>query len=238
MTRDVLQALVDAGDHAGLAAAMGEPLTFGTAGIRGEVGPGSGRMNRATVIRTTSGLAAHLVSKHDGPPERPVALGFDARPDSRNFAEDTAGVLAAAGIAVRFFPEVTPTPLVAFAAKHLEAPAAVVITASHNPPADNGYKVYDGNAAQIIPPTDIEIADAIADVGSAAEVPRIERCVRRRFRPGHPDARRHRGCLRERAERSRDPIRRHPIWRSSTPRSMGWAVTRWPVSSTRPTTVV
>ena len=166
--------MVEARDQAGLAAAMGEPLTFGTAGIRGEVGPGSGRMNRATVIRTTGGLAAHLVSKHNGPPEQPVALGFDARPDSRTFAEDTAGVLAAAGIAVRFFPGVTPTPLVAFAAKHLEAPAAVVITASHNPPADNGYKVYDGNAAQIIPPTDIEIAAAIAEVGSATDVPRIE----------------------------------------------------------------
>ena len=153
---------------------MGEPLTFGTAGIRGEVGPGSGRMNRATVIRTTRGLADHLITKHSGPPERPVALGFDARPDSRTFAEDTAGVLAAAGIGVRFFPEVTPTPLVAFAAKHLDAPAAVVITASHNPPADNGYKVYDRNAAQIIPPTDAEIAAAIVRVGPAAEVPRIE----------------------------------------------------------------
>ena len=173
-TREELQALVDASDQAGLAAAMGEPLTFGTAGIRGVVGPGSGRMNRAIVIRTTSGLATHLVAKHKGPPEHPVALGFDARPDSRTFAEDTAGVLAAAGIAVRFFPDVTPTPLVAFAAKHLGAPAAVVITASHNPPADNGYKVYDANAAQIIPPTDVEIANAIAEVGSAAEVPRIE----------------------------------------------------------------
>jgi phosphomannomutase len=173
-TREALQAMVEAGDQAGLAAAMAEPLTFGTAGIRGEVGSGSGRMNRATVIRTTGGLAAYLVSKHNGPPQQPVALGFDARPDSRNFAEDTAGVLAAAGIAVRFFAEVTPTPLVAFAAKHLEAPAAVVITASHNPPADNGYKVYDGNAAQIISPTDIEIAAAIAAVGSATEVPRIE----------------------------------------------------------------
>ena len=173
-TRQALQAMVEAGDQAGLTSVMGEPLTFGTAGIRGEVGPGSGRMNRATVIRTTGGLVAHLVSKHNGPPEQPVALGFDARPDSRNFAEDTAGVLAAAGIAVRFFPDVMPTPLVAFAAKHLDAPAAVVITASHNPPADNGYKVYDGNAAQIIPPTDVEIAAAIAKVGSAAEVPRIE----------------------------------------------------------------
>lgn len=153
---------------------MGEPLTFGTAGIRGQVGPGPGRMNRATVIRTTKGLADHLLGKHHGTPEHSVALGFDARPDSRIFAEDVAGVLAAAGIGVRYFPQVTPTPLVAFAAKHLAAPTAVVITASHNPPADNGYKVYDGNAAQIIPPTDSEIATAIARVAPAAEVPRIE----------------------------------------------------------------
>ena len=173
-TREALQALVDDGDRDGLADAMGEPLTFGTAGIRGEVGPGSGRMNRATVIRTTRGLANHLIAKHLGPPERAVALGYDARPDSRGFAEDTAGVLAAAGIRVSFFSEVTPTPLVAFAAKHLAAPAAVVITASHNPPADNGYKVYDGNAAQIIPPTDAEIASAIAGVGLATDAPRID----------------------------------------------------------------
>ena len=173
-TRQALQALVDAGDRAGLAGAMGEPLTFGTAGIRGEVGPGSGRMNRATVIRTTRGLADHLIAKHNGPPQQPVAVGYDARPDSFTFAEDAVGVLAAAGIAVRYFPKVTPTPLVAFAAKHLGAPAAVIITASHNPPADNGYKVYDGNAAQIIPPTDAEIAAAIARVGPATGVPRIE----------------------------------------------------------------
>ena len=173
-TRKSLQALVEANDEEELAKAMGEPLTFGTAGIRGEVGPGSGRMNRATVIRTTRGLAEHLLSRHDGSPSNPVALGFDARPDSRTFAEDAAGVLAAAGIAVRYYPEVIPTPLVAFAAKHLDAPAAVVITASHNPPADNGYKVYDSNAAQIIPPTDADIAAAIAQVGAAADVPRIE----------------------------------------------------------------
>jgi phosphomannomutase len=173
-TRNALQAIVDADDQDGLQAAIGEPLAFGTAGIRGEVGPGPGRMNRATVIRTTAGLAKHLLTRHGAPPDRAVALGFDARPDSMTFAEDTAGVLAAAGIRVRFFPEVTPTPLVAFAAKHLDAPAAVVITASHNPPADNGYKVYDANAAQIISPTDLEISDAISRVGLAADVPRVE----------------------------------------------------------------
>ena len=97
-TRDALRAIVDAGDRSAIADAMGEPLTFGTAGIRGEVGPGSGRMNRATVIRTTRGLADHLIDEPRRPTRAPVALGFDARPDSRKFAEDTAGVLAAAGI--------------------------------------------------------------------------------------------------------------------------------------------
>jgi phosphomannomutase len=173
VTRAALTDLISARDLPGLERAMGAPLTFGTAGIRGEVGPGCARMNRATVIRTTRGLADYLIDIHHGVPTAPVVVGFDARPDSRAFAEDTAGVLAAAGLAVRFFPEVTPTPIVAFSAKHLGAPAAVVITASHNPPADNGYKVYAGNAAQIIPPTDTEIAERIAQVGPAAQVPRI-----------------------------------------------------------------
>jgi phosphomannomutase len=173
-TREALQAAVDANDEVELSRAMGTPLTFGTAGIRGEVGPGCSRMNRATVIRTTRGLADHLIARQGGTPGNPVIVGFDARPDSRAFAEDVAGVLAGAGIAVVFFPEVTPTPLVAFAAKHLEAPAAVVITASHNPPADNGYKVYGGNAAQIIPPTDSEIAASIGEVGPAVEVPTVD----------------------------------------------------------------
>jgi phosphomannomutase len=174
VTRAALTDLISARDLPSLERAMGAPLTFGTAGIRGEVGPGCGRINRATVIRTTRGLADYLIDVHHGVPSAPVVIGFDARPDSRVFAEDTAGVLAAAGFAVRFFPEVTPTPIVAFSAKHLGAPAAVVITASHNPPADNGYKVYAGNAAQIIPPPDTDIAERIALVGPAARVPRID----------------------------------------------------------------
>ena len=173
-TKAELSRLVEAGDSEELQQAMGTPLMFGTAGIRGVVGAGSGRMNRATVIRTTKGLADYLIAEHDGIPTTPVLLGFDARPDSRRFAEDAAGVLAAAGIAVRYFPEVTPTPLVAFAAKHLGAPAAIVVTASHNPPADNGYKVYGANAAQIVPPTDIAISKAIDAVGSASDIPRVE----------------------------------------------------------------
>jgi phosphomannomutase len=173
-TRSALQELVDSADLPGLEKAMGATLSFGTAGIRGEVGPGSNRMNRSVVIRTTRGLADYLIQQNNGQPDAPVILGFDARPSSRRFAEDVAGVLAAAGIQVAFFPEVTPTPLVAYMAKHVAAPAAVVITASHNPPADNGYKVYGANAAQIIPPVDTGIAEAIAKIGPAVEVQRLE----------------------------------------------------------------
>lgn len=173
-TADALRRLIDAGDEPALQRAMGEPLSFGTAGIRGVVGPGPGQMNRAVVIRTTRGLVDFLIDREKGVPTRPVIVGFDARPTSKGFAEDTVGVLAAAGIPTVFFPEYTPTPLVSFTAKEMGAVAAVVVTASHNPPADNGYKVYDSNAAQIIPPTDAAIANAISDVGPANAVPRIE----------------------------------------------------------------
>jgi phosphomannomutase len=166
-TRAELEAVVDSGDESELTSRMDTVLTFGTAGIRGEVGAGPGRMNRAVVIRTTYGLAAYL-----GETTRPVIVGFDARPTSRQFAEDTAGVLAAAGIAVRYFPTVTPTPLVAFAAKHLGAAAAVVVTASHNPPADNGYKVYGPDAVQIVAPVDEAIQSEIESAPGAKDVPR------------------------------------------------------------------
>lgn len=171
-TRQALAAALDRGDTAELHRAVGAALEFGTAGIRGEVGPGSARMNRAVVIRTTAGLAATLAARHPSP--GPVVVGYDARPTSKRFAEDAVGVLAAAGIPVLVFPEPAPTPLVAFAARELVAVAAIVITASHNPPADNGYKVYAENAAQIIPPYDTEIAAAISAVGAANRVGRVE----------------------------------------------------------------
>lgn len=165
-----LQRVIDSGDEAALESRMNTVLSFGTAGIRGEVGSGPGRMNRAVVIRTTFGLASYL-----GDVDRPVVVGFDARPTSRQFAEDTAGVLAAAGISVVYFPEVTPTPLVAFTAKHVGAAAAVVVTASHNPPADNGYKVYGSDASQIVSPVDEEIQAAIDRAPAARDIPRVER---------------------------------------------------------------
>lgn len=169
-TRAELEALLDPRDDSELAARMDTTLTFGTAGIRGKVGAGPGRMNRAVVIRTTHGLATFV-----GDTTRPVVVGFDARPTSRQFAEDTAGVLAAAGIPVRYFPKVTPTPLVAYAAKHLGAAAAVVVTASHNPPADNGYKVYGSDATQIVAPVDVAIQRGIEVAPPARLVPRLER---------------------------------------------------------------
>jgi len=171
-TRRELESIVAAGDIEELEARMGATLQFGTAGIRGEVGAGSGRMNRAVVIRTTAGLASYLAAR--GRTGLPVVLGYDARTSSRRFAADAAGVLVAAGFEVRYFERTAPTPLVAFAARDLGATAAVVVTASHNPPADNGYKVYDANGAQIVPPVDGEIAAAIAAVGPANRVPRAD----------------------------------------------------------------
>lgn len=174
-TRDALRALLDGEDLEQLSDHVGAELSFGTAGLRGAVGPGPNRMNRAVVIRTTRGLADHLLADVPDARARGVVVGFDARIDSERFAADVVGVLAAAGLPVRWFPTPQPTPLVAYAQKALDAAAAVVVTASHNPPADNGYKVYAEGAAQIVPPTDAAIAAAIGRVGPAAEVPRVER---------------------------------------------------------------
>lgn len=175
-TRFELEALLAAGDHVELSERMAGSLAFGTAGLRGVVEAGSNRMNRAVVIRTTRGLADYLLAR-DPDSEAPVVVGADARLSSKSFLEDTIGVLAAAGIPVRCFDEPTPTPVVAYASRMLAARAAIVVTASHNPPADNGYKVYDSNGAQIIPPVDTDIAAAIGNVGAATEVPRIRNAL-------------------------------------------------------------
>lgn len=173
-TRAELGQIIASGDREELEARMNTVLEFGTAGIRGQVGAGPGRMNRAVVIRTTYGLARFLKAEHGGEASSRVVVGFDARPSSRQFAEDTAGVLAGAGISVLYFPDYVPTPIVAYAAKHLKSIAAVVVTASHNPPADNGYKVYGSQASQIVPPVDSAIQQGIEDAPGAAEIPRVE----------------------------------------------------------------
>ena len=171
ITREELEALIDARDVDALRDPFGGALEFGTAGLRGVVGPGPNRMNRAVVIRTSRGLADYLLANVDDAATRGVVVGFDGRHDSERFARDTVGVLAAAGLPVRWFPTPQPTPLVAYAQKVLGAAAGVVITASHNPPEYNGYKVYAEGAAQIVPPTDRAIAAAIDAVGPAAQVP-------------------------------------------------------------------
>ena len=174
ITRAELLDIARSGDPAVLEDLMSGALEFGTAGLRGRVGPGPDRMNRAVVIRTTRALVDHLLATDAQVHQRGIVVGFDARPDSERFALDAAGVIAAAGVTVHLFPTHQPTPLCAFAQRHLDASAAIVITASHNPPADNGYKVYVEGAAQIVPPTDTAIAAAIGQVGPASAVARIE----------------------------------------------------------------
>jgi len=173
VTRAELEGLLDSADLATLEDVVGGGLTFGTAGLRGRVGPGPNRMNRAVVIRATRGLVDHLLATDPTASERGVVVAFDARHDSERFAHDVAGVVAAAGMRVHRFPTHQPTPIGAFAQKELDAAACVVVTASHNPPDDNGYKVYVEGAAQIVPPTDVAIAAAIDAVGPAGDVPRV-----------------------------------------------------------------
>ncbi|MGQ0838368.1 phospho-sugar mutase [Actinokineospora sp.] len=151
---------------------MAGPLTFGTAGLRGPVRAGPNGMNRAVVIRTTAGLAAWLTA--NGHAGGTVIVGRDARHGSETFFADAAGVLAAAGFDVRALPHPLPTPVVAFAVRKFGAVAGVQITASHNPPADNGYKLYLDAGAQLVPPADREIEAAIRGVPAAVSVPRAD----------------------------------------------------------------
>ena len=147
-------------------------LEFGTAGLRGVLGAGPNRMNRAVVARATWGLAQALLDGVPKAAERGVVVGGDARRLSREMSEDVASILAAAGIRVVLFRAPVPTPLVGFAVKRLRAAGGVVVTASHNPPEYNGYKVYWENAAQIVPPVDERIAAAIARAPAARDVKR------------------------------------------------------------------
>lgn len=160
----------DPAAHDELADRMAGSLKFGTAGLRGPVRAGPNGMNRAVVIRTTAGVATWLnANGHAG---ELVVVGRDARHGSEAFAADAAGVLAAAGFDVRLLDRPLPTPVLAFAVGHLNAAAGIQITASHNPAPDNGYKLYDSTASQIIPPADSEIEAAIAQAPAARAIPR------------------------------------------------------------------
>ncbi|WP_330149656.1 phospho-sugar mutase [Shewanella xiamenensis] len=167
-TQAQLQALIDTGNDAELEARFAGRLEFGTAGLRGVVGAGPMGMNRLVIRQTSAGLGAYLLEQIKDAAERGVVIGYDGRHDSRTFAHDTASVLTAMGIKVRLTAKVAPTPLVAFGVKHFNAAAGIVVTASHNPPQYNGYKVYWENGAQIIPPHDSGIAAKIEQAATQA----------------------------------------------------------------------
>ncbi|MFI6900023.1 phospho-sugar mutase [Nonomuraea sp. NPDC050394] len=164
-TRAELSDLIERADLGTLTARFGAKLEFGTAGLRGELGAGPNRMNRVTVMRAAAGLAAVLG------PGKHVVIGYDARYKSDVFARDTAAVLTGAGIHASLLPRPLPTPVLAFAVRHLGADAGVTVTASHNPPRDNGYKVYWNDGSQIVPPVDGQISAAIDAVGRVDGLP-------------------------------------------------------------------
>jgi phosphomannomutase len=174
-TRAEIESLLSSPDGRLLRERFGTTLRFGTAGLRAPMGAGPNRMNRVVVRRATAGLMSHLG------PDATVVIGHDARRNSAVFALDAARVVAAAGGRALLLPPLVPTPVLAFAVRHLGADAGVMCTASHNPPEDNGYKLYLGDGAQVVPPVDDEIAAAIGSrdteaVEVAAEDdPRIER---------------------------------------------------------------
>ena len=183
-TRAELRALIAAADSGDAAAAadlddrFSARLAFGTAGLRGELGAGSNRMNRVLVAQAAAGLAAY-VRERAGEVESPVVVvGYDGRRNSHVFAQDSAEIFAGAGLRAILLPRLLPTPVLAYAVRHLGAAAGVMVTASHNPPNDNGYKVYLGgpdDGSQIVAPADAEIAahiERVAALGDISTLPR------------------------------------------------------------------
>lgn len=169
--------LLEAEDWAELADRFSGPLEFGTAGLRGILGAGPNRMNRAVVLRTTAGLARYLKKNVPDAARRGVVVGCDARRMSDEFVLDVASVLAAEGVVAWVFSSPVPTPLTAFATLKLQAAAGVMVTASHNPPEYNGYKVYWENGAQIIPPHDGGIAAEIEKVEPVCDVKTVSKAA-------------------------------------------------------------
>ena len=150
-------------------------LEFGTAGLRGELAAGPNRMNRVLVAQAAAGFAAYLLDREKHPS---VVIGYDGRKNSRVFATDTAELMAGAGVRAVILPRLLPTPVLAFAVRHLAVSAGIMVTASHNPPNDNGYKVYlggDDGGSQIVPPVDAEIEAQIQRVAATQKVPDLPR---------------------------------------------------------------
>lgn len=174
-TRAELQALIDSNDLVEIGDRFSERLQFGTAGLRGALGAGPNRMNRVVVAQAAAGLAAYLLARESKPS---VVVGYDARHNSAVFASDTAEIMAGAGVTAHLLPTCLPTPVLAFAIRHLGVSAGVMVTASHNPPQDNGYKVYLADSSQIVPPADSDISDQIDAVGPVHDLPRSQDYVR------------------------------------------------------------
>lgn len=172
--RAELTDLLDRGRTAELAERFAGELRFGTAGLRGRLGAGPSRINRATVRRASAGLARYLLDSFPDARDAGVVVGYDARHGSPDLAREAARVIAGAGLCARLMPRATPTPVLAFAVRALSCAAGVMITASHNPAPDNGYKVYAADGAQIVPPGDAEIMAAIDVVDGIAELPLAE----------------------------------------------------------------
>lgn len=172
-SRQQLQAM--AGDSEMIESCFGGELAFGTGGMRGLIGPGLNRFNRYIVRRATQGLADYINSLHPAPAAKKVAIAYDTRQYSREFSEDAALTLAANGITALLFDGVRPTPELSFAVRELGCAAGIVITASHNPSAYNGYKVYGPDGGQGVPPFIDEVAAAIARLDLFDDVRTISR---------------------------------------------------------------
>lgn len=167
-TKAELLDLIEAGNFEAISDRMASRLDFGTAGLRGELGAGSNRMNRVLVGQTAAGIRDYILEHFSK--SASVVIGFDGRINSEVFAKDSAEIFAAAGIRTMLFDGVVPTPVLAFAGKLMNTSAAIMVTASHNPPRDNGYKVYLGGGnggSQIISPTDKKIAEKIRAVAES-----------------------------------------------------------------------
>lgn len=207
-SRAELEALLAASDPSktDLADRFAASLEFGTAGLRGVIGAGPNRMNRAVVLRTTWGLGQYLLETNANGAKAGVVIGYDGRRLSDTFAEDTACVLAAMGIQAYLFDGTVPTPLLAYAVTKLGCAAGVMVTASHNPPEYNGYKAYWQNGAQIVPPIDVGIARAIDASPPAKDVPRMTldaaRAAGKVTMVGEPLARDYLGAVKELSVRS------------------------------------
>lgn len=169
VTAAELKALIDAGDEKALAELFSARLEFGTAGLRGALGPGPMRMNRVIVAQAAAGLGNYLLERIEKPS---VVIGYDARRNSEVFAIDSAEILAGLGLEVFLLPKPLPTPVLAYSIRKLGVSAGVMVTASHNPPQDNGYKVYLGDGSQIVPPADEEITNQILAVGPVDKLAR------------------------------------------------------------------